>query len=75
MIEKKSIKGFSLMIGFENLPRSRLVGKTVQYKYMVIRSNGTNEWEELGGFQNRNRALLGKYFLLERYCLLRCEYV
>ena len=63
MMVKKSTKRFSLMIGFENLPKSHVIGKKVEYKYNICRSKRLEEWEHLGGFGSwaRNRVLWSKF--------------
>ena len=67
---KKVDRGFTYLVGFINLPRKFVVGKTVHYKYRVfsadLKIKRSWDWEGLRPQNDStsyifNRALKGKY--------------
>ena len=71
MAVKRTVKGYPIMTGAVNLPRERVVGRDVEYKYQVVTPAG-GYWEELsvvGESGHMNRLLQGKPFSrLWGYC-------
>ena len=72
MAVKRTVRGFTMLTYAVNLPRERVVGRDVEYKYQVVTPAG-GYWEELsvmgewGG--HMNRLLQGKPFSrLWGYC-------
>ena len=66
MTVKRTVRGQTMLTGAVNLPRERVVGKDVDYKYRVITPAG-KYWEELsvmGEWDQLNRLLRGKLALL-----------
>ena len=70
MAVKRTVKGFTMLTYAVNLPRERVVGKDVEYKYKVVTPAG-KYWEELSVMGERgqmNRLLRGKLVLFyERF--------
>ena len=71
MAVKRTVRGFTMLTCAVNLPRERVVGRDVEYKYRVATPSG-KYWEELsvvGESGHMNRLLQGKPFSrLWGYC-------